>query len=66
VAGIINKELENSVAYINGWLKVLKDDKRLIVFASGQAQRAVDFILNVSLNKKTEEVQFELEEVALS
>ncbi|HVW97059.1 MAG TPA: zincin-like metallopeptidase domain-containing protein [Mucilaginibacter sp.] len=65
VAGIINKELENSVAYINGWLKVLKDDKRLIVFASGQAQRAVDYILNVPLNKKPEEEQFEVEEGVL-
>lgn len=48
VAGIIDKEFDNSLAYINGWLRVLKKDKRLIVFASSQAQKAVDFILNAN------------------
>ena len=37
----------NSVAYIQSWLKALKKDDRLIVHASGQAQKAVDFILNI-------------------
>ncbi len=38
---------ENTLAYINSWLKVLKSDKSLIFKASGAAQRAVDFISNV-------------------
>lgn len=55
VAGIGEKTLDNSVAYINGWLGQLKRDKRLIVYASGQAQRATDFILNVQPYRKEEE-----------
>lgn len=36
----------NSAGYIQGWLKALKDDKRLIVSAAGAAERAVNMILN--------------------
>ena len=35
----------NSAGYIQGWLKALKDDKRLIVSAAGAAERAVSLIL---------------------
>lgn len=44
--GILDKELQNSVAYLQGWLEKLKGDKRFIVLASGQAQKAVDLVLN--------------------
>ncbi|MDD2229647.1 MAG: zincin-like metallopeptidase domain-containing protein [Candidatus Cloacimonetes bacterium] len=46
-AGIENTTLENSAAYIQGWLKALKNDKTLLVQAAGQAQKASDYILNV-------------------
>jgi len=47
--GILNTaEIKNTAAYINGWLTKLKNDKRFMVQASGQAQRAVDFIINQS------------------
>ena len=36
---------QNSAAYIAGWLKALKDDKRLIISAAGKAEKAVHFIL---------------------
>ena len=36
----------NSAGYIQGWSKALKDNKRLIVSAAGQAERAVNLILN--------------------
>ena len=36
---------DNSAAYIQGWLKALKDDKRLLVSAAGAAEKAVDLIL---------------------
>lgn len=39
------KSLKNSAAYIQSWLRALKNDKRLIVGASAAAQKAVDFIL---------------------
>ena len=45
--GIETKQaFKNSAAYIQSWLKALHNDKRLIVSASGQAQKAVDMILN--------------------
>lgn len=39
------KTLNNSVAYLQSWIKALKNDKKLIVSASGQAEKAVNFIL---------------------
>jgi antirestriction protein ArdC len=36
----------NNVAYIQNWLQALRNDKRLIVSASGKAEKAVDWILN--------------------
>ena len=37
----------NSAAYIQGWLKALKDDSRLIVSAAGKAEKAVRLILDL-------------------
>ena len=37
---------KNSAGYIQGWLKALKDDKRLIVSAAGAAEKAVSLILD--------------------
>jgi antirestriction protein ArdC len=45
-AGIESSIIENSAAYIKGWLKALKNDKTLLVQAAGQAQKASDYILN--------------------
>lgn len=39
------KSFRNSSAYIDGWLKALRSDKRLIVTASGQAEKATKYIL---------------------
>ena len=36
----------NNAAYIQNWARVLKNDKRLIVEASGKAEKAVQIILN--------------------
>ena len=38
--------LRNNAAYIQNWLKVLKNDKRFIVSAAGRAEKAVALILN--------------------
>ncbi len=48
-AGIPDATLKNSVAYIQGWLKVLKSDRKFIVYAAAQAQRAADYILNLKI-----------------
>jgi antirestriction protein ArdC len=45
VAGIEQDTIENSVSYIQGWLKVLRNDKKLLIYAAAAAQKAADFIL---------------------
>jgi len=38
-------ELTDAASYIQGWLRVLRNDKRFVVEAAQHAQRAVDYIL---------------------
>ncbi len=45
-AGISNAVIRNQAAYVAGWLKKLRDDRRLLIHAAAQAQRAADYILN--------------------
>jgi antirestriction protein ArdC len=46
-AGISNEQTStNSAAYIQNWLKKLKQDSRLVVMAAAQAQKASDYILD--------------------
>ena len=40
--------IENQTAYIQGWLKKLKNDKKLVVVAAAQAQKAADYVLNMN------------------
>jgi antirestriction protein ArdC len=51
ISGISELVFDNSASYINGWLERLKNDKRLIVYASAKAQKAVDFITGVNANE---------------
>lgn len=51
-AGIVERTLDNSAAYVHAWLARLKEDNRLIVQASAQAQRAADFILGKTWEEK--------------
>ncbi|MCB9352219.1 MAG: hypothetical protein H6573_32690 [Lewinellaceae bacterium] len=47
--GINYDELtENSAAYLQGWLKVLKADKKLVFKAAAEAQKAADYVLGKS------------------
>ena len=39
-----NSLIDNSAAYLKGWLKALKDDPKMIVIASARAQKAADYI----------------------
>ena len=36
---------KNSTAYIQGWLKALKNDNKFVVSASSKAEKAVNYIL---------------------
>jgi antirestriction protein ArdC len=55
-AGIENRTINNSAAYLRSWLEVLKKDSRLVLVAAGQAQKAVDLILNLQVQPSTEVV----------
>jgi antirestriction protein ArdC len=45
VAGIVNDTVDNSAAYIHGWLSKLRNDTRLLIQAAAHAQKAAEFIL---------------------
>ena len=47
-AGIDDPTIQNSAAYIHGWLKFLKSDPKALVIAGAQAQKAADFILGAA------------------
>mgnify|MGYP006928311024 CR=1 FL=1 len=53
--GIHGEVEENSAAYIQGWLKCLKGDKKLIAGAAAAAQKASDLILGRKWEAKTAE-----------
>lgn len=45
LSGIEPETLDNSTAYIQGWLRALRADAKILVQAGGKAQRAVDYIV---------------------
>lgn len=56
-AGIANDErLANSAAYIQSWVKVLKNDNTMVVRAAQLAQRAANFVMlrNVATSENSE------------
>jgi len=73
ICGIDGKTFDNSVAYVQGWMKRLEDDNKLIVRAASAAQRAADYIQGKLVEKSldipqekvqdTEEIENETEDV---
>ncbi len=55
--GIVDDRFDDSNTFIEGWLEKLKENNRLIVFAASQAQRAVDYILNLTTDSLTKPKQ---------
>ena len=49
--GILDQTFENTVGYIESWLKALSKDKGMFVKAASQAQRAADYILGKTKNE---------------
>ena len=45
-AGIFDRTVNNSAAYLQGWLSALDNDRSLIITSAAQAQKAADYILN--------------------
>lgn len=50
-AGLDAPTRENTVAYLQSWIKALKDDKTMLVKAANQAQKVADYIMGVSFAK---------------
>lgn len=46
MTGIEKKTIESTAAYIASWLQVFRKDKRMLLIAAAQAQKAADYILN--------------------
>lgn len=46
---------EQTAAYINGWLKAIKNDKKFVVTAAAQAQKASDLILGTKFEEVKED-----------
>ena len=57
LAGVtgITTTLPMSASYIAGWLKALRNDKKLVVQAAGKAQRAADLVLGTKFEERGEE-----------
>ena len=47
----IEETLDNSAAYLKAWIKVIKGDKRLLITASSKAQKAVDYLEELTEEK---------------
>lgn len=45
-SGIVNETIDNSVSYLDSWIKQLENDSTLIVKAAAQAQKACNYIRN--------------------
>jgi len=43
---MINVPIDNSSAYINGWINAIKGDKKLLVSAVSKSRKAVEYIIN--------------------
>lgn len=41
--------IQDLAAYIQGWLRALKDNKRLVVEAASLAQAGVDYIMQIRI-----------------
>jgi len=44
-SGISPAVIENQAAYLSGWLKKFRDDRKLVVRAAAHAQHAADYVL---------------------
>jgi antirestriction protein ArdC len=53
--GIENRIIDNSASYLASWLKVLKEDHRMLLVAASQAQKAADMILGNPIPKTFDE-----------
>jgi antirestriction protein ArdC len=48
----IEVPVERSASYLANWLQVLKNDRKMLVTAAAQAQKAADFVLGIEWGKE--------------
>lgn len=60
IAGLATAGGEQNAAYIQSWLRALKNDRKLIVQAAAQAQKAADLILGTTFDAEQVEAAPEL------
>lgn len=51
-AGVLDTSIDQSAAYIDGWLHKLRNDRKLVVTAAAQAQKAADYVLGRKFDEK--------------
>jgi len=61
--GIRETVFQNSVAYLQGWVSRLREDKTLIIYAGTKAFKAANFILNLKNEADTNEEGLPAEKV---
>lgn len=54
--GFASSMIPNHAQYIDSWLKVLKNDKRAVFTAAGQAGKAHSFIMNLAAKEEKQKV----------
>jgi antirestriction protein ArdC len=53
LTGIEQETIQNNASYIKSWIRTFKDDPKVLIMASAQAQRAVDYILETQPNHQS-------------
>jgi antirestriction protein ArdC len=67
ICGIENATIDNSAAYIQSWLRKLKDDNKFVLKAASYAQLAADYMLGVEPHTTSETlVQPDIEQEPVS
>jgi antirestriction protein ArdC len=56
-SGFLHLTQDDSAAYLHGWLSKLKEDKKLVVTAAAQAQKACDMIMSGSVVAEEQEAE---------
>lgn len=56
VCRLDNQTIDNSAAYLAGWLRALRGDKRLLITAASQAQKAADYMTGSKGSEQTDDV----------
>jgi len=65
-AGLEMPTRENTVAYLQSWIKALNDDKTMLVKAAAAAQKVADYMLGVSAKSDEEDTAIADEKVLVT